>query len=94
MHALRSTRVPVPTCFHLCEDPDVIGSPFYLCQFVDGVVYLDPLIPEAALHKSQRKNGKDARFAIYHELYVWLTHSSHPHLPCPPESPCWRASTL
>jgi len=31
--------VPVPRVYLLCEDPDVIGAPFYLMERVDGTVY-------------------------------------------------------
>ena len=30
--------VPVPAMVALCEDPDVLGAPFYLMEHVDGVV--------------------------------------------------------
>ncbi|HKC29807.1 MAG TPA: phosphotransferase family protein [Jatrophihabitans sp.] len=36
--ALAPTSVPVAPAVALCEDPDVLGAPFYLMQFVDGVV--------------------------------------------------------
>jgi aminoglycoside phosphotransferase (APT) family kinase protein len=36
--ALHPTGFPVPVPLHLCEDPDVIGAPFYLMSYVDGVV--------------------------------------------------------
>jgi aminoglycoside phosphotransferase (APT) family kinase protein len=40
--ALRDTAVPVAETVALCEDVDVIGSPFYLMSFVDGVVLDKP----------------------------------------------------
>lgn len=36
INALTPTDVPVPTAITLVEDPAVIGSPFYLMDFVDG----------------------------------------------------------
>jgi len=36
--ALTGTAVPVPATLAICHDPDVIGAPFYLMRFVDGVV--------------------------------------------------------
>jgi aminoglycoside phosphotransferase (APT) family kinase protein len=36
--ALHDTAVPVAGAVALCQDPDVIGAPFYLMGFVDGVV--------------------------------------------------------
>ena len=36
--ALHGTDIPVPTPVAICADADVIGAPFYLMEFVDGVV--------------------------------------------------------
>jgi aminoglycoside phosphotransferase (APT) family kinase protein len=36
--ALGASDVPVPAAIALCTDPDVLGAPFYLMSFVDGVV--------------------------------------------------------
>ncbi len=38
MSALTDTDVPVPTVLHLCEDSGVIGAPFVVMDYVDGVV--------------------------------------------------------
>jgi len=37
--ALNGSAVPVPRVRHLCEDPSIIGAPFYVMDFVDGQVY-------------------------------------------------------
>ncbi|MBB4894953.1 aminoglycoside phosphotransferase (APT) family kinase protein [Streptomyces olivoverticillatus] len=37
--ALRTTDVPVPETVLLCEDEDVIGSPFYVMEFAEGTPY-------------------------------------------------------
>jgi len=42
MTALAGTPVPVPHTHLLCEDPDVIGAPFYVMERVQGTVYRDP----------------------------------------------------
>jgi aminoglycoside phosphotransferase (APT) family kinase protein len=42
MAALAATPVPVPRMTHLCADPDVIGAPFYLMEYVEGDVLRDP----------------------------------------------------
>ena len=39
--ALHPTGFPVPDPLHLCSDKDVIGAPFYLMSYVDGVVLRD-----------------------------------------------------
>ncbi|QBI54620.1 phosphotransferase family protein [Streptomonospora litoralis] len=37
--ALADTAVPVPETVLLCEDGDVIGAPFYVMEYVEGVPY-------------------------------------------------------
>lgn len=36
MSALRDTDVPVPRTFHLCQDTEVIGAPFYVMEHIEG----------------------------------------------------------
>ena len=36
MRALAESAVPVPRCLALCEDPEVIGSAFYVMEYVEG----------------------------------------------------------
>ncbi|NUO92838.1 MAG: phosphotransferase family protein, partial [Dermatophilaceae bacterium] len=49
--ALHPTNVPVPRPVLLCEDEEVLGSPFYVMEFVEGTPYrtadqLAPLGPD------------------------------------------------
>ena len=44
--ALRDTDVPVPEAIALCEDESVIGSMFYVMEYLDGRVFWDPALPE------------------------------------------------
>ncbi|KAL4751768.1 hypothetical protein BDW72DRAFT_212547 [Aspergillus terricola var. indicus] len=60
LHALRDTNVPVPRVYVLCEDESVIGTAFYIMEFLDGRVFTDPLMPEV----SARKRGAMWRSAI------------------------------
>ena len=46
MKALAATDVPVPTMHGLCEDPEVIGTAFFVCDYVEGRVLWDPTLPE------------------------------------------------
>ena len=41
LSALAPTAVPVPETYLLCQDPEVIGAPFYLMERVEGTVYRD-----------------------------------------------------
>ena len=46
--ALQDTDVPVARPHLLCEDDSVIGSMFYVMDFLDGRVLWDPKLPEVA----------------------------------------------
>lgn len=50
--ALPTPRVPVPRPLALCSDLAPVGTPFYLMEFADGTIFLDPNLPE--LTASQR----------------------------------------
>ncbi|KAF7528025.1 hypothetical protein G7054_g10305 [Neopestalotiopsis clavispora] len=43
-----ATDVPVPRAFCLCEDPAVIGTPFYIMSFLDGRIIEDPAMPDVS----------------------------------------------
>jgi aminoglycoside phosphotransferase (APT) family kinase protein len=45
MTALHSSEVPVPKTWCLCEDDAVIGTAFYVMEYVDGRVFWDPSLP-------------------------------------------------
>ncbi|OMJ11550.1 putative acyl-CoA dehydrogenase IBR3 [Smittium culicis] len=38
----RNTSVPVPKAYLLCTDTSVIGTPFYVMEFLDGRIFVDP----------------------------------------------------
>ncbi|KAI4203638.1 MAG: hypothetical protein LQ350_001639 [Teloschistes chrysophthalmus] len=45
IRALEETDVPVPKTLCLCEDASVIGTPFYLMEFLDGRIFEDAALP-------------------------------------------------
>ncbi|KAF2088088.1 acyl-CoA dehydrogenase family member 11 [Saccharata proteae CBS 121410] len=45
IHALEKTDVPVPKTYCLCEDEGVVGTPFYIMEFLDGRIFEDPALP-------------------------------------------------
>jgi aminoglycoside phosphotransferase (APT) family kinase protein len=57
MKGLQNTGVPVPRMLHLCEDESVLGTAFFVMEFVDGTVFWDPALPE--LSKERRTNVYD-----------------------------------
>jgi aminoglycoside phosphotransferase (APT) family kinase protein len=46
LSALRDTDVPVAKALALCEDPAVIGTTFFVMEFVRGRVFWDPTLPD------------------------------------------------
>ena len=43
--ALGQTDVPVPRTYALCEDPEVVGTPFFIMECVNGRVITDARLP-------------------------------------------------
>ncbi|KAG0609553.1 hypothetical protein M758_8G193400 [Ceratodon purpureus] len=39
------TKVPVPRVYCLCTDPNVIGTPFYVMEHLDGRLFVNPNLP-------------------------------------------------
>ncbi len=60
LKALRDTDVPVAKTYLLCEDDGVIGSMFYLMEYLEGRVFWDPKLPEI--------DSKNERAAMYEEM--------------------------
>lgn len=48
IRALAGTGVPVPAARLLCEDAGVIGTPFFVMDYVAGRVFTDPTLPDLA----------------------------------------------
>ncbi|KAI1112904.1 phosphotransferase enzyme family protein [Nemania sp. NC0429] len=44
--ALGPTAVPVPRAYCLCEDDAVVGTPFYVMEFLDGRIFEDLSVPD------------------------------------------------
>jgi aminoglycoside phosphotransferase (APT) family kinase protein len=60
LSALADTDVPVARTWLLCEDESVIGSMFYVMEYLDGRVFWDPKLPEI--------DSPDERAAMYDEM--------------------------
>jgi len=54
LSSLKDTDVPVAKALHLCEDTSIIGSMFYVMEFLDGQVFWNPALPE--LQDDKRAN--------------------------------------
>ena len=64
--ALAQTDVPVPNVLCLCEDSSIIGTPFYIMEFLDGRHFTDPSMPGVSAEE---------RNALYVENSTVNTHS-------------------
>ena len=45
MKALHGSGVPVPVMRALCEDPDIIGTSFYVMDYLEGRIFRDATLP-------------------------------------------------
>ena len=48
MQALAGSQVPVPAMRAYCDDASLLGTPFYLMDFVPGRMLMDPALPGMA----------------------------------------------
>jgi aminoglycoside phosphotransferase (APT) family kinase protein len=63
MAALHGRGVPVPVCRLLCQDPAVIGTPFFVMDRVPGRIFWDPALPDLA---------PSERHAVHHDMVAVL----------------------
>lgn len=59
IRALHATGFPVPRPWLLCDDESVIGTVFYIMDFVDGRIFWNLELPDL---------GRDERAAIYDDV--------------------------
>ena len=57
--ALGGTDVPVPRTYALCEDPDVVGTAFYIMEYVHGRLMVEPGLPGVAPAERTRALRRD-----------------------------------
>ncbi len=67
MGALHGTSVPVAQPYHLCTDDAVVGSMFYLMEYVPGRVFWDPALP--GIEPRERAAIYDAMNAVLAALH-------------------------
>lgn len=48
MQALQDTEVPVPRMLHYCDSGELLGTPFYVMEFLQGRVMMDQSLPGMA----------------------------------------------
>jgi aminoglycoside phosphotransferase (APT) family kinase protein len=72
MEALAATSVPVPRVYALCEDDSVIGSAFYVMEFLDGRIFWEQHLPEIA-----SPGERTAMFASMNEVIAAVHRVDH-----------------
>ncbi len=71
MRALQDTPVPVPRMFLLCEDESVIGSMFYVMEYVEGRIHWNGALPESSPgERTAIYNNMAAVLAAIHSVDV------------------------
>lgn len=66
--ALGSIGFPVPAIYRLCTDESIIGSVFYLMDYVDGRIFWDIRLPQVA--RAERPGYFDAMNATMARLHA------------------------
>ncbi|WCJ23452.1 acyl-CoA dehydrogenase-related [Euphorbia peplus] len=65
------TKVPVPKVFCLCTDRSVIGTEFYIMEFLEGRIFIDPKLPGVAPRSRKAIYSETARvLAALHSANV------------------------
>ncbi|MET0988495.1 MAG: phosphotransferase family protein, partial [Steroidobacteraceae bacterium] len=72
LEGLKSSGVPVPQPFVYCADESIIGSQFYVAEYVEGRVFWDAELPgvDAAEERSAIYSNMNAVLARLHSLDV------------------------
>jgi aminoglycoside phosphotransferase (APT) family kinase protein len=60
IHALGPTAVPVPEAYGNCVDDTVIGAPFYVMEYVDGIVLNDLGTALRLLDEDARRHASES----------------------------------
>ena len=69
--ALEETKVPVPRTVFFCNDESIIGTIFYVMEFVDGRIFWDPTLPEIDENKRMKVYEETVRImAELHKIDV------------------------
>lgn len=70
--ALAKSDVPVAEVYHLCEDTDVIGSMFYVMEYVEGRILWDSSLPEVSsnMERTQMYQQMNQVMASLHSVDV------------------------
>eukprot|EP00879_Flechtneria_rotunda_P006563 GHRR01006896.1.p1 GENE.GHRR01006896.1~~GHRR01006896.1.p1 ORF type:complete len:258 (+),score=58.68 GHRR01006896.1:2484-3257(+) len=98
LSALASTAVSVPKPLVMCNDPSVIGTPFYVMEFANGTIFTDPNMPKATAAERQQVYMRLAdTLADLHSLdpeKLGLQHFGNPNNYCRRQVARWSKQYL
>ncbi|KAI4217109.1 MAG: hypothetical protein LQ351_000418 [Letrouitia transgressa] len=63
IHALENTDVPVPKTYCFCDEPNVIQTPFYIMEYLDGRIFEDASLPNVS-EVDRREMWHDAIYTL------------------------------
>lgn len=67
MDALRTSDVPVPNVRLLCENIAIIGTPFYIMEFLEGRIFQDITLPDMTV--AERSKIYDSFITVMAKLH-------------------------
>ncbi|MCU6481251.1 phosphotransferase family protein [Arthrobacter sp. A2-55] len=75
-HVLAPLGVPVPKILAVCADPNVLGVPFYVMKFLDGVVVTDSIPAHLDAPAQRRATGEAAADMLVRLHSVDISHGA------------------
>ncbi|KAL9042327.1 MAG: hypothetical protein Q9214_003815, partial [Letrouitia sp. 1 TL-2023] len=63
IHALENTDVPVPKTYCFCDEHNVIQTPFYIMEYLDGRIFEDASLPNVS-EVDRREMWRDAIYTL------------------------------
>eukprot|EP01084_Bolivina_argentea_P162664 283052_1 len=75
MSALQNTKVPVPKTFLYCKNKSIIGTEFYVCEFINGRVFKSGRLQ--SLTKNERHAAYNEYCRVIAEIHSVNIHALH-----------------
>ena len=70
--ALAPTGFPAPKPYALCDDTEIIGAQFYVMEFVDGFIAVDPSEVEKRFDEADRKRIGEELIDVLVQLHSYV----------------------
>jgi acyl-CoA dehydrogenase len=75
--ALRDSTVPVPNALAWCDDASIVGTPFYLMEYLEGRVFVDQSLPGVSNAEREAIYMKSTQIKSAYQTMVGVRVSSH-----------------